>query len=67
MVSMQKYSYLASYQSAAGAIHRGDNLSRHSPIFVKLNLGSLPIKSSLSQKTPIKPSWSKALSENKLE
>ena len=44
---------LLSSVCAAGAILRGDNLSRHSPIFVKLNLGCLPIKSSLSHKTPI--------------
>ena len=25
-----------------GPVHRGDNLSRHSPIFLKLQLGNLP-------------------------
>ena len=30
--------------AGAGVIHRGDNLSRHCPIWVELNLGELPGK-----------------------
>ena len=39
-------------------------MSRHSPIWIKLNLGSLPTKKLAAGKTPIKPSWSKATEEN---
>ena len=52
--------------SSAGVIHRGDNMSRHSPIWVNLNLGNLPVKSNVGYKIPIKPSWAKALIEDKL-
>ena len=48
--------------SGSGAIHRGDNLSRHSPIWVRLNLGSLQVR-----KIPRKPSWPKASEEDAQE
>ena len=48
----------------SGVIHRGDNLSRHSPIWVKLNLGSLPLRKQLASPVPRKPSWPKASSED---
>ena len=48
----------------AGVIHRGDNMSRHSPIWLKLDLGSLPKKLRVSSRTPIKPSWPKATVED---
>ena len=31
-----------------GALHRGDNFSRHSPIWLTLNIGALPLRSSTS-------------------
>ena len=51
---------LLSLVCGAGVIHRGDNMSRHSPIWLKLDLGILPKKLSVSERVPIKPSWSKA-------
>ena len=53
--------------SGSGAIHRGDNLSRHSPIWVRLNLGSLPVRKKLAEKIPRKPSWPKASEEDAQE
>ena len=50
--------------AGCGVIHRGDNLSRHSPIWVRLNLGSLPLRKNLKCEVPRKPSWPKASSEN---
>jgi hypothetical protein len=50
--------------SGAGVIHRGDNLSRHSPIWVKFDFGSLPTSHKVSGRTPIKPSWPKATTED---
>ena len=47
-----------------GVIHRGDNLSRHSPIWVRLNLGSLPLRNTMKSTVPRKPSWPKASAEN---
>ena len=43
-----------------GAVERGDNLSGHCPIWVKLNLGMLPTKKCSPKWVPRKPSWSKA-------
>ena len=48
----------------AGAIHLGDNLSRHSPIMIKLNLGSIPRKPAQQPvRIKIKPAWYKATCE----
>ena len=55
---------LLSLVSGAGVIHRGDNMSRHSPIWLKLDLGILPKKLSVYERVPIKPSWSKASVED---
>ena len=43
-----------------GPIHLGDNRSRHSPIMVKLDLGSLPLKQKVKIRIPRKPAWDKA-------
>ena len=48
----------------AGAIHRGDNMSRHSPIWLRIDLGNLPKKLKVSTKVPVKPSWIKATLED---
>ena len=46
-----------------GVIERGDNLSGHCPIWVRLKLGKLPVKKSHSTWIPRKPAWSKANQE----
>ena len=46
-----------------GAVERGDNLSGHCPIWVKLKLGTLPAKKATSSWVPRKPSWCKANGE----
>ena len=49
----------------SGAIQAGDNLSRHSPIWLKISLGEpLPLKKVVPHRTPRKPSWPKATPEN---
>ena len=50
--------------SEAGVIHRGDNMSRHSPIWIKLNLGSLPVRNKVLLKSAIRPSWNKATEDD---
>jgi hypothetical protein len=47
-----------------GVIHRGDNLSIHSPIWVKLNLGALPLRKKTVLSSLKRPSWSKASQTN---
>ena len=47
-----------------GVIHRGDNLSVHSPIWVKLNLGALPLRKKTVLSSLKRPSWSKASQTN---
>ena len=45
----------------AGALHLGDNLSRHSPIMIKVNIGNIPAKQAQNQaKVQRKPAWYKA-------
>ena len=44
----------------AGAIHLGDNLSRHSPIMMKLSIGDLPVRESKNLKPNRRPAWYKA-------
>ena len=51
---------LLSVIADAGVLHLGDNLSRHSPIMLKLNLGSLPVQSKTSTKSTRRPAWYKA-------
>ena len=46
-----------------GAVHRGDNLSFHSPIWVKLRVGALPLKKRTTASSQKKPSWTKASQE----
>ena len=49
----------------AGVLHLGDNLSRHSPIMIKLNLGSIPLKSERKEEPkPRRPAWYKATPED---
>ena len=46
-----------------GVIHRGENLSVHAPIWVRLKLGALPIRNKIQLALTKKPSWSKACSD----
>ena len=41
-------------------LHTGDNLSRHSPILLRLNVGEIPRKQKISSWLPKKPAWYKA-------
>ena len=43
-----------------GPLHLGDNLSRHSPIMVRLDLGSLPTRCKADTFRPRRPAWYKA-------
>ena len=47
-----------------GVIHRGDNLSFHSPIWVKLRVGALPIRNKIQPANTKKPSWSRASADH---
>ena len=45
----------------AGVLHLGDNLSRHSPILLKLDLGAIPAKPDRNEQIkPRRPDWYKA-------
>ena len=43
-----------------GPMHLGDNMSRHSPIIVKFDFGSLPAASKSAVVRPRRPAWYKA-------
>ena len=51
---------LLSLITDAGPLHLGDNLSRHSPIMLKLNIGSIPKQNSAQIKSVSRPLWYKA-------
>ena len=51
---------LFSVLGEAGVLHLGDNLSRHSPIMLKLNLGRLPLQSRTRPRVQKRPAWCKA-------
>ena len=56
---------LLPYISDAGVLHLGDNLSRHSPIMLRLNTGNIPLKPVLEEiPKPRKPAWYKATEEH---
>ena len=46
--------------SDAGVMHLGDNLSRHSPIMLKLAIGNIPVNAKVKGKSTRKPAWYKA-------
>ena len=49
-----------------GPVHRGDNLSRHSPILFSLRLGELPRRPVAAQPPPRRmPAWDSATAEEK--
>ena len=49
----------------AGALHLGCNLSRHSPIMIKLDIGSLPSRTFTNVRKPKRQAWYKADEEHK--
>ena len=52
----------------AGALHLGDNLSRHSPIMMKLNIGNIPLQRMQNPPKVMKrPAWYKATTEEILQ
>ena len=51
---------LLSVISDAGVMHLGDNLSRHSPIMLKLAIGNIPVNAKVKGKSTRKPAWYKA-------
>ena len=48
---------------AGGIVERGDNRSRHCPIWLKLKLGTLPINEKVPKWIPSRVNWSKASHE----
>ena len=48
-----------------GVMHLGDNPSRHSPIILKLDIGSIPKRSKTQKKKRNQPAWYKATQEDK--
>ena len=49
----------------AGVLHLGDNLSRHSPIMIKLKIGAIPLKPDRKEAPkPRRPAWYKATIED---
>ena len=44
----------------AGALHLGDNLSRHSPIMISINVGDVPAQDKIRGTKPRQPAWYKA-------
>ena len=56
---------LLSLIDSCGIIERGDNRSRHCPIWIKLKLGSLPLKNLGPKWISKRPAWSTASAENK--
>ena len=51
---------LAEVVVAGEALHLGDNLSRHSPIMIKLNISTLPSQPKKEAQRQRKPAWYKA-------
>ena len=49
----------------ADVMHLGDNLSRHSPIMLKLKLGSIPVQKKTKSVAPGRPAWYKAEQNDK--
>ena len=50
---------------SCGIVERGDNRSRHCPIWLKLKLGSLPVRKPSPRWVPKRPAWSKATDDQK--
>ena len=53
------------YIEDAGVMHLGDNLSRHSPIMLKLLVGQIPLRQAPEVTTkPRRPAWYKATDQD---
>ena len=44
-------------------LHKGDNMSRHSPMLLKLRVGEIPLKTKVKTSAQRKPAWHKATQE----
>ena len=56
---------LLDYVEDAGVMHLGDNLSRHSPILLKLRVGDIPVRQpQATTPRPRKPAWYKATDDH---
>ena len=49
----------------ADVVHLGDNLSRHSPVMLKLDIGAIPKKGNIRIENLKKPAWYKANQEDR--
>ena len=56
---------LLQHITSAGALHLGDNPSRHSPIMLQLKVGDIPMREEVTVTPPRRPAWAKASRENK--
>ena len=54
---------LAALVEDCQVLHSGDNLSRHSPILLKLKVGEIPCKKKSNIWQPKRPAWHKATEE----
>ena len=54
---------LANLVEECKVLHRGDNMSRHSPILLRLRVGDIPLKKKVSSSILRKPAWHKATQE----
>ena len=58
---------LGTFVNCAGVIHRGDNISGHSPIFMELNVSCLPKKVFSEALKQPKQNWKEATPEDKIQ
>ena len=54
---------LANLVEECKVLHLGDNMSRHSPILLRLRVGEIPLKKKVISFIPRKPAWYKATQE----
>ena len=56
---------LENFVNDAGVLHLGDNVSGHSPIYMKLNLGAMPLHAVKPMQYCPRQNWNKATLEDK--
>ena len=56
---------LENFVNDAGVLHLGDNVSGHSPIYMKLNLGAMPLHLMKPMQYCPRQNWNKATLEDK--
>ena len=54
---------LLQFIDSCGPIHLGDNLSRHSPVFLKLKVSDIPTAVPVTLNQPRRPAWYKTSNE----